>query len=282
MMAPTWTTARCASLLGAARSYTEQSPQWPIFPVDSRKKTPIIKTGKDHAANASTDPVTIERWILVDHPGCGIAMPTGAASGTIVIDADRKHDGEALLAALERALGPLSRDRTVRTQSGGLHVYLAHPGSGVRVLTGAGAPSNLGKLLCGRPGIDVRADGGIVVLPPSCGYSWISDDDEPLPPIPPLWLAAIQGAGEPPRQPRVDRRRTAADDDVAAIVSRIPPICDGERNVTLFRIGVRLRHDGHSESEILDTLERINDVRVSPSLPDREIQKIARSAARGA
>jgi len=64
------------------------------------------------------------------------------------------------------------------------------------VRTGAGANSPLGRLLGKRAGVDVRADGGIVVLPPSLGYRWIADDDGPLPPLPPLWLAAIQGAGD--------------------------------------------------------------------------------------
>jgi hypothetical protein len=92
-------------------------------------------------------------------------------------------------------LGPLPRERVVRTQSGGLHVYLAHPYDGIRVPTGAGARSPLGRLPCGAPGVDVRANGGIVVLPPSLGYRWIADDDGPFPPIPPLWLAANPGRG---------------------------------------------------------------------------------------
>lgn len=188
-------------LVDAAHSYTESSPQFRIFPADPRSKRPLIQTGRDHAEHASTDPTTIKRWLLSDFPTCAIATPTGAASGIVVIDCDRKHDGEALLAELEAALGPLPRDRTVRTQSGGLHIYLAHPGNGVRVRNGAGADSPLGRLLCGRAGVDVRADGGMVLLPPSPGYRWLVDDDAPFPPIPELWLAAIQEGGAP--SPRV-------------------------------------------------------------------------------
>jgi hypothetical protein len=144
----------------------------------------------------------------------------------------------------------------------------------------AGARGPLGRLLGRRDGLDVRGDGGIVILPPSLGYRWIADDDEPLPPLPPLWLAAIQGAGDPPPRPRPTTTRTD-DDIVGDMLGKMAPITEGARNGTLYRIGVRLRHDGRTEAEILDGLERINAALVSPSLSDREVQKIARSAARG-
>jgi Bifunctional DNA primase/polymerase, N-terminal len=219
-----------SAMLDMAFSYIESSPQWPLFPVGPHKR-PLIKTGRDHAEHASTDPATIERWLTRDYPGCGIGMPTGAPSGTVVIDIDAKHDGDALLAELEHpdVLGPLPRERVVRTRSGGLHIYAAHPG--VRVSSVAGPGSQLGRLLSGRPGIDVRGDGGIVVLPPSAGYRWIADDDGPLPSLPALWLAAIQGAGDPPPPPRPapvltcdDARRLAR---ARAYLARIPGAVEG-------------------------------------------------------
>jgi putative DNA primase/helicase len=270
-----------ADMLDAAYGYVDRCEPWPLFPADARTKRPLIPTGRDHAEHASTDLETIRQWFGERFRGAAIGMPTGAASGAVVLDADRKHDGEELLAALERVIGPLPRTRTVRTQGGGLHIYLAHPGGGVRVKSTAGAHGPLGRLLGGRDGLDVRGDGGIVILPPSLGYRWIADDDEPLPPLPPLWLAAIQGAGEAPRRPRPPRSVRTDDDVVADMLARMTAIVDGARNDTLFRIGVRLRHDGRTESEILDGLERINAALVTPSLSDCELQKIARSAARG-
>lgn len=188
------------SLLEAAYGYVESFPAMPIIPLGDDKK-PTIKTGTDHAKGATLDTAVIVDW---HRRGLlkAIGTPTGAPSGTVVIDVDAKHDGERLLAELEHpsALGPLPRVRVVRTRSGGLHIYCAHPGRGIRVRSGA-TTGQLAKLLGGRPGIDVRADGGLVVLPPSAGYQWIADDDEPLPPLPPLWLAAINGAGDPPPPP---------------------------------------------------------------------------------
>ena len=190
---------RAPSILDAALGYTESSPQWPIIPIRPGDKRPLIATGTDHAEHASTDPHVIRAW-CASWPDMLIGAPTGAISGTVVIDVDAKHDGEALLAELEASdvLGPLPRVRVVRTRSGGLHVYCAHPGEGVRVRSGA-TRGQLTKLLGGRPGIDVRADGALVVLPPSPGYTWLVDEDgAKLPPLPALWLAAINGAGDPP------------------------------------------------------------------------------------
>lgn len=262
----------------AALSYTEQSPQWPIFPVDPTTKRPLIKTGADHAEHASTDPEQIARW-LRRWPGCGIGMPTGAATGTVVVDVDRKHAGEQLLAELESALGPLPRDRVARTRSGGLHIYLAHPGGEIRVRTGAGVRSPLGHLLCGRPGIDVRADGGIVVLPPSLGYTWLRDEDDPLPPVPALWLAAIQGAGLPPPPPPRPSR-PASTDARWSPPERGPSIPDSGRNDALYRRGAMLHLAGATDAELLDDLERMNATRCSPPLSQREVAKVAASASR--
>ncbi len=265
-------------MLSSAYSYIESSPQWPLFPAHPKNKLPLISTGRDHAENASTDPTVIRAWIEREFPGCAIAMPTGAASGTVVVDADLKHQGEQLLAELETELGPLPRERTVRTQSGGLHVYCAHPGNGIRVRTGQGERSPLGYLL-GRPGLDVRADGGIVLLPPSCGYKWIADDDT-LPPLPRLWLLAIQGAGAEPVVRRPGREyRGGRPAWAAEILDDTSPIGEGDRNGSLFHVGVTVRKIGGSESEILGAVERHNH-RCSPPLRERELQKIAASAAR--
>jgi hypothetical protein len=268
-------------LLDAALSYTESSPQFRIFPAHPMSKRPLISTGRDHAEHASTDPAKIARWLLVDFPACAIGAPTGAASGIVVIDADAKHDGEALLAELEAALGPLPRERVARTQSGGLHIYLSHPGEGIRVKSGQGADSALGRLLCGRPGIDVRADGGMVVLPPSPGYRWIADDDGPLPVIPPMWLAAIQGVGEPPPPPPPPLPRNwAASDRRWSDPERGDSIAEGGRSGALYRRGVALHMAGATDSELHDDLLRANASRCRPPLPEHEVARIAASAAR--
>jgi hypothetical protein len=246
-------------------------------------KRPTIRTGRDHAEHATTDPAVIDEWYhrgLLDAVGC----PTGQPNGIVVIDVDAKHDGEASLAALESpdVLGPLPRTRVARTRSGGLHVYLAHPGDR-RIPSGA-TGGQISRLLKGRPGIDVRADGGLVVLPPSAGYTWIADEDgAPLPPIPPRWLAALTGAGEPPRP--VPRPVPRVDDDrrlrrAAAYLDALPPAVSGSGGhdalwtaVCAAVVGFELGID-----EARSLIDAFN-ARCQPPWSQRELEHKLRSAA---
>lgn len=113
-----------------------------------------------------------------DFPGAeGAGLLTGRRSGGVyVLDVDYRPaegvDGFRTLAALEAGpAGPLPRGTLqVRSPSGGLHIYLAAPPD-VRYQTQAG---KLG------PGLDVRAEGGLVVAPGSWhskrgGYYVIED-----------------------------------------------------------------------------------------------------------
>lgn len=57
-------------------------------------------------------------------------------------------------------------------------------------------------------------------------------------------------------------------------------ITEGERNLTLFRVGSSHRGAGKSEAEILDHLLTENEARCSPPLERSEIEQIAQSVAR--
>jgi hypothetical protein len=127
-----------------AEAVKQASKGRPVFPV-SRSKRPLTPNGfKD----ATTDAAQILRWAKKHH-GCGWAMATGEASGVVVIDVDPGGDADPL---------NLPATMTVVTGRGGKHVYLKHPGAGTKV------PNSQGKL---REHIDVRGDGGYVVLPGS-------------------------------------------------------------------------------------------------------------------
>ncbi len=270
-----------AAILDAALGYADASPQWPVFPVHATDKRPCISTGPDHAVNSSTDPEVIRRWFRRDFPGCRLGIPTGWPTGTIVIDVDAKHDGETRLGDLERALGPLPRVRVVRTKSGGLHLYFARPVVPFRIPSGQGANSALGRLLGGRDGVDVRADGGFVVVPPTPGYTWIADDDEPPPALPRIWLAALLDLARPrPRRTGQTYTRNGIPGWALEIIGDASTIHDGGRNGTLFHLGCTLRKIGASESEILGELERANTLRCSPPLRDAEVRNLAAKAAK--
>jgi hypothetical protein len=149
---------------------------------------------------ATTDPEQIRerrsRW-----PNANIAVATGAGSGIVVIDVD---DLEAL-AQLERQHGKLPLGPAQRTgRDGGLQLFFAHPGEDFVV-------RNKVKL-GGRPGVDIRGDGGSAILPPSnhvAGrlYEWIEGqgpDDVPLPALPAEWVALLTEKRAAPTEPAIE------------------------------------------------------------------------------
>jgi hypothetical protein len=103
--------------------------------------------------DASTDPRKIHAW-WNRWPGANIGMPTGKRSGVFVLDVDDL----GALAELEAEIGKLPATWTVRTPSGGLHLYFRHV---------EGVTNSPGAL---PDGIDVRGEGGYVLVPPSSGY----------------------------------------------------------------------------------------------------------------
>ena len=137
------------SLLPHALTYAQN--HYPVFPVKVDKR-PLTRRGfKD----ASTDAKKIEKW-WTQYPGASIGMPTGEASGIVVIDVDHRPDKRIELPA---DIVTLLNDCPVQviTGGGGAHYYFAHPGVPVKNVVG----------LNGLDGLDVRGDGGYVVLPPS-------------------------------------------------------------------------------------------------------------------
>jgi Bifunctional DNA primase/polymerase, N-terminal len=136
----------------------------PIFPCHGGanprlRKTPLTPNGfKD----ATIDPETVRRW-LERYPSALWAMPTGTVSGIVVLDVDVKDpaaDGFDSLKDLGRSILP--ETPLVHTASGGVHVYFRCPNKDIR--------NSAGKI---GPGLDVRGNGGYVIVPTSgSGYTW--------------------------------------------------------------------------------------------------------------
>ncbi|MFC0624737.1 bifunctional DNA primase/polymerase [Kribbella deserti] len=133
---------------------------------------------------ATTDPDRIAA-IIAAVPNGQLAVRTGAVSGLLVVDIDPDHGGTASLVHLV-ARSVLPRTRWVRTGSFGQHLYYRHPGQHM--------PS---RPMPNRPGIDIKADGGYVVLPPSIHhrtglpYRWADADHEVAEMPPPLVAACL-------------------------------------------------------------------------------------------
>lgn len=148
-----------------------------VFPVERGGKKPhprlLPESGGVH--HATRDPGQIRSWWSLDM-AAGIGVATGHASALCVIDLDVKkgNDGKVSLGEYLRSEGlqlPWPAP-AAHTPNGGMHVWLR---------AGTGAPSRKGIL----PGVDVKADGGHVVAPPSALLVMPDDHDgERVEPVP--------------------------------------------------------------------------------------------------
>jgi hypothetical protein len=192
-------------------------------------------------------------------PSANIAVRTGAASGLVVLDEDSYKGGDASRLALEQMYHPLPETVQQLTGGGGCQYFFSHPGTPI-----ANSTESLGA------GLDVRGDGGYVIVPPSLHesgrrYAWEINhhpDDTPFA-LMPAWLVALC------REPRRH-----------APVSADEPIPQGRRNHTLFRIGCSLRAHGVSAAAILGALQAINAAQCQPPLADADLVRLAASCAR--
>jgi hypothetical protein len=165
-------------MLRPALAYAEKG--WPVFPCRPDKKPATPHGFKD----ASADRKTIAAWWTAN-PASMIGMPTGDASGLVVVDLDldpaKGLDGPAEFSALVKTHGAPICTRKHSTPRGGMHLVFKHPGEKVKSTTSALAP-----------GVDTRGDGGYVIVPPSQNGSGPYTVETDVAPAPlPAWLIGL-------------------------------------------------------------------------------------------
>ena len=155
------TVAPRIDLSAAALAYVRDF-DWYVFPVGPDKK-PLTPHGfKDATQDAGQIRQWWSRW-----PSANIGVACGA-SGLVVIDIDVKDNAPGLenWAKLTADREPIET-AMARTPSGGFHCFFLAPDL-------VDIRNSAGKI---APGIDVRADGGYVIVPPSetdvGSYEWI-------------------------------------------------------------------------------------------------------------
>jgi hypothetical protein len=197
----------------------------------------------------------VRQW-WAQWPEANLGLVTGASGQVVVVDVDG-HDAMTALGqhgVLPETLTALSG------RPGGRHYYFQHPGGYVATRAAV------------LPGVDVRADGGLVVLPPSRHYSgtayrWDSASLEHGLARLPAWLLALITTA--PEQHSRER--------IVAVGEDIP---EGTRNGKLLSLAGAMRRVGATEDEMLAALSLANTNRCRPPLPEAEVCTIVASAGR--
>jgi hypothetical protein len=190
---------------------------YPVFPLAGKR--PAVAGG---FYAATTDPSEIAMWIAEENHGDrDIGVATGYASGLVVIEADTP----ARRAQLEERFGP----PTVVTQKGA-HWYFRHPRDGKVVSR---------KVVTG---VDCKADGGYVAVPPSTGKTWANDGGIPnkktLPQLPKGLREDLRPGSSAAETNGHENPATAVDEfgrvEAAAVIARhVKGLAQGERHAHL-------------------------------------------------
>jgi hypothetical protein len=234
-----------------------------VFPVKANAKVPLTKNGfKD----ASSNPAQIARWQR-QFPGCNWGAPTGRANGFVVLDLDIRHP--ASLEWWREQLdvhGPIAT-REVETPSGGAHIYFLPP-EGVELKSTASVVA---------AGVDTRASGGYVLIPPSVidGNSYEILHDAPIAPLPGWLLALWPKIGERRERTGDMPHRTVEGSDL--LTTALP---EKRRNVSLTRVAGYLWNHCENVGELESQLLAANERLCLPPLAENEVLAIARSVAR--
>lgn len=272
--------------LGAVLAYARQG--WPVLLVRPGGKLPLFPSahptgdplqGRCHGGcgqvghgfyDATTDPVAIETWYR-RHPQANVGIRTGSAAGIFVLDIDADHGGELSLARLVRRHGALPATLTSRTGGGGRHIFFAWPAIDLR-----NSASRLGD------GIDIRAEGGYIVAPPSRTtkgpYQWLNPGT-PTAPAPPWLLTLLR---KPPTAITVTVPRSAATrisgdilrDKAAQVRAATPRMRNHTLNAVAYSLGRLVGARILDEAEVIAELTA---AALAAGLEEREIAATIRS-----
>lgn len=224
-----------ATRLQAALDYRDQGRS--VIPVEPGAKTPAVRWTRFQVERATER--QIRRWW--DFADFNVGIVCGRISNLIALDVDLRAGGDMSLARLEAAHRPVG-GLEVATP-GGAHRWFTHPGGRIPNST-----STLGA------GLDVKADGGMIVVPPSerpdGAYRFGRLFDADVPPLPD-WLARLLVRQEKPRAWRSAGRAPSGrylDAAVRGVLADLRATTEGDRNNMLFKATCRILELGAAEA----------------------------------
>ena len=206
--------------------------------------------------DASTSHGQITQW-WKKFPDANIGIATGLISGIVVVDVDPRHGGDESLAQLQLNNGDLPETMTANTGGGGIHLYFKYPESEAHIKNSVSAIAQ---------GVDIRADNGFVIAPPSNhisgGQYHFRVSDAPISDMPDWLLSMI-----------IDHATPAGNVDFETIGV-------GSRNISLTSIAGRARAVGMSKSKLKTFLLEENVRLCTPPLDHSEVIRIFDSVIR--
>lgn len=250
---------------------------WAVIPTDDRK-VPVNEGGSRGALTTEEDVRAFWRGRPEANPA--VTPPPGV----FIVDLDRKgdEDGQRTLQELQADHGelPSGVQATTTTPSGGAHIF-------VRAADGQKVPNSARKL---GAGVDVRGDGGYVLVPGADGY------EGELPPAPselpeaPDWLTANARAGAVERDDHA--HEWLVEPDQPADVKRAKDYLEreievgnvaheGSRNDHLYRTAALMRDFGLTAERALELFHETGWAEhCVPGLPEDELDFTARNPYR--
>lgn len=260
----------------AAEAYASWG--WPVFPMRPNKRS--FKSAK-YSNDRNWGATTLWSEVMCDWaewPYAMIGVATGREAGIIIIDIDTNEghdvDGIANFKKLLEENGPLPETPIAVSPSGSIHIYFKYP-------KGREIKNSAGKI---AGGVDVRGNGGCIVVPPSRHptkgwYRWEKHPEHTPMAECPDWLLELITAKDkkvgPLPRPQSRSRSTSLSEGKAPVASdaELSPYCiaalqgevarvleaeEGRRNDTLnkaaYSLGQLVECHGMSQAAIIDAL----------------------------
>ena len=240
-----------------------------MIPLQPRGKRPLVKWENYQKCLATIDEV--ERW-WNENPDANIGIVMGKISGLVAVDIDNRGGNtyDAMYEIDEKYPGMVQQ-----TGSGGFHVIYQWQ-----------KPTKNATNIHGKTGIDIRGDGGYIVMAPSVHqngtpYTWYETRDFTLNP-PPEWIYPKSASGAGPKyadqvdssgQPIQEQRGA---DQQGWITDILSGTVEGSRNDSCARLAGYYAKKAMPRDVVIALMHQWN-ANNTPSLPPPELERTVES-----
>ena len=207
-------------MLEAALAYAKKGRK--VFPLHTANGSGACSCGVEGCENTGKHPTAHK------DQGQGMVVGTPTGQGLVVLDIDPRHGGMESIARLQEEHETLPETGQQATGGDGFHFFFKDDRP-IKSLMGI------------RPGVDLKADGGYIVLPPSRHasgkrYRWLKN----IVPVPlPPWLLELKASENGNKGNNEGKRHQG------------PTISKGKRNQDLLRYAGTMRRPGMGQEEIV-------------------------------